>query len=146
MIVFLKLNVPPCCDKLYTPPPIPLPFELASARLFPIVLLKEFTVPVSLKMPPPLVRATFPLTVLLVSVSVPLKLCTPPPPRLLGLEFRPARLFAIVLLNRFAVPELRIPPPSSPESFPLTVLLVSVSVPPTLTDRKSTRLNSSHRT
>ena len=113
-----------------TPPPIPLPFDSASARLFAIVLLNEFTVPISLKMPPPSVRATFPLTVLLVSVSVPAKLSTPPPPRLLGLEFRPARLFAIVLLTTFAVPKLLMPPPSSPESFPMTVLLVSVNVLP----------------
>jgi len=82
-----------------------------AALLFDSVLLLTFTVPLLLKMPPPLSPAELPENVLLVIVTVPPPLTATP-----GGE-----LFDWVVLVTVNVPLLRMPLPFAPLAFPLPI-------------------------
>ena len=103
--------------------------------MFPMTVLLVSVPPLSVQMPPPSL-AVLPVTLLLLSVSVALVLKMPPPssPAVLSLT---VLLLTVSLAGKWgSPPELTIPPPSrmTPATvvFPMTVLLLTVTVPPWL--------------
>ena len=117
-MVFWNVKVP---ESLKTPPPVPKPSKLESARLSVIVLLNAFTVPKFGRCHPHHHSALLPLTVLLTSVKVPLFEMPPP--------LSSTWLSLTVLLRSVKVPcRLRCRRRSG-RTLPFTVLLMSVKVP-----------------